>query len=204
MSNDTASKTKAPRQQDLPKSGESLIPDFDKFRKGVEKRMWFWAGAYPSCPAVSLDCGDASFPMVTETVYEREGTEASQRVPHIGNLLHLNRKQVDGIKEQLSRSVIRFYESKPAKYAGQGLDASIMKKQCRKGKPIRIWTDEQIDQREAKGYFAPRYHREDFDEPMADHIFMVPFANQDNPSADQIPNIYPPPLSETGLEWPED
>ena len=182
--------------------GADLIPRDLGGRKGVAERRWYWVGALPSMPRTFVELGGVTFTMMTETVHVAGQEGASRRDPHVGSLQHLTEDQISNIKEALRNSVVRFTEPAPEpspSFEGQGVEVLHGETfRLRKGHPLRILSDAEIEQREEAKTPFNRYTPQDFDEPMAHHVFAVECADQKHPRCN---SSYPEPVSKTGLEW---
>lgn len=196
--------TKAPKAKKVPKppappktkfTPTDLVPPLDGL-PSVSNRIWFWCGVFPTCPKAQVHVGAASFRTITEDVRVREGGSSSIRTPTIGGLMPLTRSEMEAIATTLARSMIKFHEG-PVEITTSGIDAMYQKR--RRGTVVRILSEEELQVRRDNDIVATGYTRNDNDEPLADHLFMVPCESQTNPRAGLD---YPEPLSKTGLEWP--
>lgn len=180
------------------KLNASVVPDFDRPGMLYAPCVWFWVGTFPTICNAEVTIGCTTFPRTHESVKPREGSSPSIRTPHIGQPMHLSEAKVNAIKEQLRHSVYRFFEPpRPILTMGEGIEA--LEQKPRKGLPIRIRTDEEIAARIKNELPTTPYAPDQWDEPLACHLFAVLCVNQDRPRSGVE---YPPPLSETGLEWP--
>jgi hypothetical protein len=180
------------------KLNESVMPNFDKPGMSYAPRVWFWVGTFPTIECAEVTLGGTTFPRTHETVKPREGNSPSIRTPHIGQPMHLSQVQIEAIKEQLRRSFYRFFEPpRPILTTGEGIEA--LEQKSRRGNPIRVRTDKEIAERLKSELPTTPFATQQWDEPLACHVFAVLCVNQDRPRSGVE---YPRPLSETGLEWP--
>lgn len=176
-----------------------LAADIGAGAPGVVQTRAYWLGAYPTCTGEGLAIGGQDFPKLTEEVRPSRGIGGtSQRIPHVGKVIHLAESQVRKIEEKMPLRVIRFLEP-PADH--QQRDA-FDEEPRRKGYAIRIPTDADMASARASGRGLPGYVRQKWDEPAARYLFMELCADQANPARS---GAYPPPLSEhQGSLWPDD
>jgi len=169
--------------------------------EGTIVRHWFWIGTMPSIgDRGSVTVAGIHFPKLHETVSPAPaGGGRSERTGHIGQCIHMSRAQMESITECLPRCVYRFTEP-PKDVPGPGEGIEALDQTPRRGRPIRIMTDAEIQVRKSTGVPAIEYSPEEWDEPLVDHIFCVPCYNQDAPRPDVV---YPDPISVTGVEWPD-
>ncbi len=168
--------------------------------KGVAVRRWFWCGMLPSISTRgAVKVGGTTFVKIHETVKAREPGQPSVRTPQIGSVAHLSKADLASIDESLPDCVYRVTDA-PREVTGPGEGIEALDQQARRGHPIRIPTDAFIKARRKMSAHVKLYQPEKWDEALADHIFAVPCEDQDKP---RVGVVYPLPLSETGLEWPE-
>jgi hypothetical protein len=114
--------------------------------------------------------------------------------------MHLSELQIKTIRERLCLSVYRFFGPPPPRpilTTGEGIEA--LEQKSRRGLPLRILTDEEIAVRIKSDLPTTPYMPQQWDEPLACHLFGVLCVNQDRPRSGVE---YPPSIAETGLEWP--
>jgi len=174
---------------------KSFLPDLERRRSAVETRRWYWIGAIPSLPTESVDLAGLNFPKVNELVAkDRDGN--TQRMPVVGSLVQLSREDVERLRLKAARTVVRFRApKKKVKIEDPRLHRGRPE---RKGQLITIATDEELNQRRASGIIPVPYVQSPYDEPVANYVFAYLCPDQRSP---ERLNHYPPPLSETGLDW---
>jgi len=177
--------------------GSALVTNLGKHSAGVSKQYAYWIGTLPGAPTEGINCAGIDFPKMTEQVIGK-GRD-TRRIPRIGSIRHLAEDQIDMLRDRLPANVVRFH--------GPELDHDMrgtledLEKPRRKGHLIRIPTEEQLAAAKTRGRTLRRYVAGSHDEPAAKFMFALLCENQKNPSPG---SVYPEPLSETGLEWPED
>tara|TARA_R100000808_G_C2114929_1_gene127866 strand:- start:390 stop:1052 length:663 start_codon:yes stop_codon:yes gene_type:complete len=192
-----AVKSKKTRKKRAKKAGKAnqttkansndLIPDLDKLSGSVEHQYTYWIGVTESCPTNHLDVGSIAFPKTMEELVPDPARPGSyQRIPRFGSLHELRKDQVDSIIRGCKHGVVRFTSKEPGK---------------EKGYPIRIPTDEQLELSRQHGRGVRAYVQQPNDEPIAQYIYAVLCEDQDNPRRGEYS---PAPLSETGLDWPNE
>lgn len=213
----TETQTKQPKK---PKTRDTA-PDF-KSPAVVTKRA-FWCGAMPSSPYSCITISPATFTLLTEEVIEADPGEPSERIPHIGSIVHLTADDLETIRQKLRTKVIRFEEpedthaivrkamgddgrvttkTEPIGGAGATVRVARYEKRARRGRLVHIPSDEEIRARKKNGLPSMPYVRGPLDEPLDQHIFMVPASD---PTA-EFPSggKFPRPISETGIPNWED
>lgn len=179
--------------------GSAFVPDLNSERVAVESARWYWVGALFDCPTDSLDFAGVNFPKTNEIISKgRDGQQ--QRIPVIGALVKLHKEQFDQLREQISRTVIRFVKPKPAGERLIKQDVANKKDPPRKGEAVRIPRPSEIEERRKGNFVVVHYEPSPLDEPAADYIFAQLCEDQDRGNRG---SYTPPPLSETGLLWPE-
>ena len=173
--------------------GATLTPDLKKHAASIGKRYAYWIGALPTVPNDVVYLGGIGFPKMTERV-TGSGQE-TKRFPMIGSVVHMDDDQVRRIQDQIPRVVVRF--NGPDTGEMEGLMPDRPK---RKGHLVTIPTDAEIEAARRNNRSRRAYVNEEFDEPVARHIFMALCPDQKRPSTG---STYPEPLSETGIEWPD-
>jgi hypothetical protein len=177
--------TKRPKTTKI--AGRSLVPDLAKNRKVIETRYWYWLGALPDLPAGQATAGGISFHKITERVW-RDAAGNTQREPRFGATQLLNSDDIKRIRDRLPYLVARI--SNP--------DAEIPD---RRGKLVRIPTEAEIEERIKNKRPVRRYIQEGGDRPLAEYLFAKLCEDQ---ATHKPGHMYPPPLSESGLEWPDE
>ena len=190
---ETTSTTATPRTT----AGASLVPDLKKLTKGVIGKHWYWIGALPGCPREHLDIGSTNFPKMTEDV-RRDSRGQTHRRPQIGSIRQLTQVQLQRIQDDLPQCVIRFDTDGPNP-GGPGDGLEVLDKDRRKGEPMRIPTDKQVEEAKKRDRFVDSYSASVLDEPAARYVFAQLCENQERP---QRSDFFPEPLEVTGLEWP--
>jgi hypothetical protein len=173
-------------------SGQDLVPkNLEERRLAVETRCAYWVGALPDMPGGGTAwVGGVGFHKLTEHV-QQDGTVASKtrRTPKFGDVQFLNRDEVQRVAETLPRCIVRVTKTPEEEPIAD-----------RRGRLIQIPTEEDIELRKKHKRRIVRYQPAAGDEPLARYLFMVPCVDQKNP---QTGHEYPPPLEETGIEWPD-
>jgi hypothetical protein len=194
-----AKKATARRERPAGHRGRDLIPS-GQYQKRAGRKYWFWLGALPSAPRACLVYGGKSFAKMGEIVYDRQDGRPSQRVPFLGGVMQLSKEDIELIREHLRHGVLCFNDTAVTEiYTGCGYEV-IKDGNPRQGHPIRIPRDDEIAAREKAGIPSKEYFEEEYDEAAADHVYAVLCDDQSNP---RPRDILPPPVSETGLIWPE-
>lgn len=178
--------------------GSSLITDIGPVAKG-EKTAIFWLGTLPSLSR-QLDVAGVSFvPNTAVQVPDPSNPSRSQLRPYVGSLVRLTRTQLENLVEKLPRTVIRFYS--PNENEDTRLRDMTGKPPRRAAQIHVIRTPEEIAERKRNGLNVRNYKPAQGDEPAADHVYLVACEDQVNGNRGAV---FPPPLSETGIEWPHD
>ena len=180
-------------------AGADLVPDIAKHIKGIIGKWWYWIGTLPGCPREHLDIGSTDFPKQVEDVRQDKRGKTIRR-GQIGSVRQLTHEQLKRIEADLPQCVIRFTDDTPSPGGpGDGLEALDAPR--RKGRPVRIPTNEQVEKAIEDGRPLRPFAGEVTDEPAARYIFAQLCVDQDKP---QRSDFYPDPLEVTGLQWPED
>jgi hypothetical protein len=177
--------TKRPKPTKI--AGRSLVPDLTKNLRAIETRYWYWLGALQDLPAGQATAGGISFHKITERVW-RDAAGNTQREPKIGNVQQLTAYDIKRIRDRLPYLVARI--SKP--------DEEIPD---RRGRLVRIPTEVEIEERIKHKRPVRRYVQESGDRPLADYLFAKLCEDQESHKPG---HTYPPPLSQSGLEWPDE
>ena len=181
----------APRKRGRPAktrvSGKDLVPDLAQHQRAVSREYWFWVGAVDDeLPYLEgVDLAGMSFPKRNEDLIpDPARTGKTTRVPVPGTLVNMDARRFRLLRERLTRSVIRI--------TGTG--------EHRRAQRILIPTAAELEEREKEGRPAKRYVQHPGDRPLAEFVYVQFCDNQDRPRRGVS---VPPPVSETGLEWPE-
>lgn len=186
--------------QKLSYTGEELKPSTTAAPKtGVQR--WFWCGTLPTNPMAFTSVGDCNFlAMSANPTYQSNSRIDS---PSVGGLKCLTKAQFVAVMEEMAVSMLIFSEG-AVPVTVTGPDA--LHQTRRRGKKVKILSDEELRIRNKGSNPIAPYTRGAMDEPLADHVFMVACSNQANPQTGDglVDGAWPPPLSETGVEWPGD
>lgn len=168
----------------------------------VELSRWYWVGVTPECPMDSLDFAGVNFPKINELITnDSQGIQA--RIPVIGGLVKLYRSDVEALRDQISRAVIRFREAfSPEKWDRSiRRDVSNRSNPPRKGEKVMIPTEKELAERDKNGFVVVRYERGQFDEPAARYVFAHLCDDQQRGSRG---SYYPDSLEKTDeIPWPD-
>ncbi len=180
-------------------AGSNVVPPMSP--AGTVQKLWYWLGAFPSLPRAFVTVGGQTFCKFHETVFDREHGGRSERRAHLGQCIPLSKKQVEMIARHARHGIIRFFEPpREEDFEGCGYE-SIKSGKPRKGHPVRIPRPDEIEAREKNDLPLQLYEEQQFDEPLAWHIYAVLCPNQEHPRGD---DIFPEPLSETDIQWPSE
>lgn len=195
----TAPKARKRKRKRRSSEGSNVVPPL--MPAGSVKKLWYWLGAFPSLPRSFVTIGGQTFCKYHETVYDREHGGRSERHPHLGQCLELTKTQVEQIALHARHGIIRFLEPpRDEDFEGCGYE-SIRSGKARLGHPIRIPREDELKARGKNDLPANRYDPQEFDEPIAWHIYAVLCTNQEHPRCE---DIFPDPLSETDIRWPSE
>ena len=136
--------------------------------------------------------------LVEQIIRKRDG--AQQRIPMIGSVVRLGRDKLMKLRERLQRTVIRFRDPKVADI-GVGATIAGIEGKPRRGAPVTMPAPGENEKRAKSNMPARTYHRDQMDEPAANYLFAVLCDDQEKGNRGQV---YPEPLSVTGIEWPGD
>ena len=186
-------------------SGADLTPDLTaRGRKdGVSKSYKYWVGVTLSCPRESIDLAGINFPKGNEIlVPDPMRTSVKRRVPVIGAIVSLTEDKIKRMRDRLERTVIRFMDNKGVQHEpGAGKNVGDPFERPRRGQVITIPTAEEVKLRREKGKPTREYqHNPSTDVPASRFLYAQLCVDQVNGSRG---HYYPPPLEETGLDWPE-
>ena len=187
--------------------GVDLVGPLGRNDPSLGREYKYWVGVFPACPVEALYCAGICFPKVTEKVLrgQRHRTGATERVPQVGGIVPLTADKIRLLRERLPRLVVRFNAPRVRDEPMSGAlleDATDQErtKHKRPGRPIRIPTDEEMQQARANRLSVRPYVRGANDEPAARFMFAQLCEDQDNPKPG---TIYPESLEATGLSWPD-
>ena len=164
-------------------------------------KKWYWCGTYPTCPTAFVHAGAATFAAVTiDKKMTPEGNQVD--TPMLGSLMYLSKPEVQAIAETISRSVIVFHEeSDPEVDMKYGTD--MLHQRRRRGIIVRRKTQEEVDAIIKNGGPDMTYTPSALDEPLGDHIWMMPCHDQDAPGPQAMNAQGVKPVTETGIAWPD-
>ena len=168
-------------------SGSDLSPDLSDVAV-MAQDYWYWVGVTKECPKAFLTAGGCNFPKAEEAL-EDDPTRLGQKIrrPVIGTIHKFNETQLRLIMKHLPCRVVRILPQKNAIGAQQAVE-------------IVIPSDDEVKQSRALGRPDGKYIPEKGDEPVSRYIFMVPCPDQSDPTRG---HEYPPPLEESGFQWPD-
>jgi hypothetical protein len=188
------------KKPDTKFEGRDLVPDISAGSVDVIAERFYWVGVLPDCPTEGIVLAGISFPKVNEDV--KSGPDGrTVRVPRIGAITILTASKVALMREKLRQTVVRFTNEPEQKdEPGTGVNIGHPHRRARRGHIITIPTASEIKASIDQGHAVNSYVPAKYDKPAADYMFCVRCENQDNP---QQGFEYPPPLSQSGLEWRE-
>lgn len=176
----------------------SLVPDMGKFvsdgTAGVE--YLYWCGLDPKAPVEYVNLAGFTFPKASELLVDDPlRTSTRKRIPVIGTLQRANTTSLGKLREMLSRTVVRFYDTKEEREeAGTGKNVGDVHQRPSRGHIITIPTADEVA-RGSRPYVSSKN-----DVPIARLIFMQLCADQVRGSRGEY---YPDPVEVTGIDWPE-
>ena len=167
-------------------AGDSLLsPE----TPATELRMYtYWVGTFENCPAPFLTCGGICFPKGEILLTENPASKTKKlQHPVIGTLQEMSLAVVQSVITHLPLRVVRTarHADSTGKTVGYG---------------VRIPKQSEIDERVAAGRSPGHYVADEKDEPMAKWVYCILCPDQKNPERG---HTYPPPVSETGIQWPD-
>lgn len=174
--------------------GKSMVPK--ALPDGAEKSFKYWLGCTARCPVQNVTVAGIGFPMLNENVKVVDGR--THRYPVIGTIASLTESDIRRVSERLSRVVVRWTGGQDdPKGIANSVEAVFQ--QRRHGQLITIPTEAEIAERKKAGLPTNRYVPMPGDEPAARYLFALLCDDQVHGNRGEV---YPPPLEETGLEWP--
>jgi len=204
--------TTQPTKKAAPKR-KGLAAPLDAHSPGVDVLRAYWIGAFPGCVGEGLSIAGVNFPKINEDVKRNSGAKGgTQRIPRLGALVRLDHAKVELIRARLLQQVIRFTEvHRPEEFitdshgdekrVGHQTDAMDYDQPRRKGRPIRIPTETELENARKAGRPLRKYTRGTHDEPAARYLFAQLCTNQEKPVRGEA---YPPSLEDADIEWPEE
>lgn len=177
--------------------GASLVLDLDKLTKGVIGKYAYWMGALPDAPREHLQIGSIDFPKMEEDV-RIDKTGKTKRRENIGSIRWLTLVQIQRVEDDVLQQIIRF-DGAGKSPGGPGDGLEVLDEPRRKGIPMRVPTDANIEKAIKDKRPLRPFSAEVTDEPAARYVFMQLCADQERP---QRSDFYPDPLEVTGLVWP--
>jgi len=158
-------------------AGSQLVPDLKAHRSIAATSRFHWLGVSVLNPMDVVAIGGISFPRYNgEPAVDEVGK--TRFVPTRGAIVPLTRAHLERIADYLAHSVVRFHEAPRSDGAR------------RKGHEVKI-------PRDSTGRNHARYTHQQWDEPMADYVFLQLCDDQEHPDRG---SHEPPAVSETGIE----
>jgi len=177
-----------------------FTPDFDNIPGDFTAVEFpFWLGVTADCPRHSIDVAGLHFPAANERIVKNETTGKQVRVPEHGTLnFTVTRQHVEALRRDLKRFVVRFRDHPAVTNDGTGENIGDPVERARRGKLIKIPTQEQIDASVKSGgrAFKP-YIKQPGDRPAADYMYFIHVP-------DRVRGREIRTISETGIVWPEE
>lgn len=183
---------------------ELLVPDLARANRegGTGQEFWFWLGITQDCPVGAVDIAGVHFPKMQELLTDDPlGGPQRRRIPVIGGLRKITKREIDMLLEAIPRTVVRFTDDLPvSEELGTGKNVGDAHERARKGHLITIPRKEDIAAREAANRAAHHYTPSPRDVPAARFMFMHLCKDQ---SKGERGYAYPDTLDKSGIEWPE-
>lgn len=182
-------------------SAEAFAPPKDAAPD--DKEFTYWVGLYPDAGTEGVDCGGLNFPKFVQPL-ETDPTRSSMGRrpgrPRAGQIVRLSRRRLDLLAERLPRLYYRFRflpaeGSEPPGYFTKG--ATPPRPQC---VMLQVPTEEQLAAAEQRGRRRKAYVPQRGDRWVSEFVYIVPVPNGKRHPDDTLP----PPLVETGLQYPPD
>lgn len=186
-------------------SPDQLAPDLDARRNPtLSSTHYYWVGLLPKAPVTNVSLAGINFPIANQKLVDDPSSPGNKaRIPVVGAILELNEHQILKLQDRLSRTVIRFTEARSVLDDGIGEDIGD-ELPVRKGFLITIPTEADQKALRERGKAVRDYVAHPNDEPIRDYVYAVPCSSIDEARRKASLGDYPQPLSETGLEWPDE